>query len=143
MIPVALDLLPVQASAVPCERVFSSSKETDTDRRSKLDPVMMETLQILKYSLHEELNFTDGFLATEEECAALSIDPYDVQRLYEQNRIGDLVSMFEEAQQYGILDPVEAEVGVAVRATGRISPAALPTHPPATSEATSQSDIPP
>ena len=27
---VALNILPVQASAVPCERVFSSSKETCT-----------------------------------------------------------------------------------------------------------------
>ncbi|KAF5346326.1 hypothetical protein D9758_011523 [Tetrapyrgos nigripes] len=30
----ALDVIPVQASAVPCERAFSSSKETDADQRS-------------------------------------------------------------------------------------------------------------
>ena len=66
----------MQASAVPCERVFSSSKVTDADRRSKLDPQFMETLQILKFRLHEE-NLGDAFLhhvrnATEEECARLS-----------------------------------------------------------------------
>ncbi|KII82962.1 hypothetical protein PLICRDRAFT_120018 [Plicaturopsis crispa FD-325 SS-3] len=48
---VALDVMPVQASAVPCERVFSSSKATDTDQRNSLSPVMMEMLQILKYWL--------------------------------------------------------------------------------------------
>ena len=68
----------MQASAVPCERVFSSSKVTDADRRSKLDPRFMETLQILKFRLHEE-NLGDAFLhhvrnATEEECARLQED---------------------------------------------------------------------
>ncbi|KAJ2994371.1 hypothetical protein NUW54_g7561 [Trametes sanguinea] len=51
---VALDVLPVQASSVASERVFSSSKETDTLRRSGLDGAMMEILQVLKYSIHQE-----------------------------------------------------------------------------------------
>ncbi|KAG5633628.1 hypothetical protein H0H81_006433, partial [Sphagnurus paluster] len=42
---VSLDVLPVQASSVPSERVFSSAKETDTLRRSSLSPEMMEMLQ--------------------------------------------------------------------------------------------------
>ena len=42
MFCVALDILPVQASAVSCERVFSSSKETCAMRRSCLSPVLME-----------------------------------------------------------------------------------------------------
>ncbi|KIK78645.1 hypothetical protein PAXRUDRAFT_163427, partial [Paxillus rubicundulus Ve08.2h10] len=46
---IALNVLPAQASAVPCERVFSSGKETDTDQRSNLSPETMERLQILKY----------------------------------------------------------------------------------------------
>ncbi|KDQ54446.1 hypothetical protein JAAARDRAFT_103362, partial [Jaapia argillacea MUCL 33604] len=53
---VALDVLPVQATAVPCEQVFSSSKETITARRCKLSPLMLEILQILKYTFrHEKL----------------------------------------------------------------------------------------
>ncbi|KZT30253.1 hATC-domain-containing protein, partial [Neolentinus lepideus HHB14362 ss-1] len=56
---VALDILPVQASAVPCERVFSSSGETDDARRSRLSVFIFEVLQILKYLYrHEHLNFT-------------------------------------------------------------------------------------
>lgn len=45
-----MDLLPVQGSAVPCERVFSSSKETMAPRRNHIGPVLMEALQILKFS---------------------------------------------------------------------------------------------
>ncbi|KZT21838.1 hATC-domain-containing protein, partial [Neolentinus lepideus HHB14362 ss-1] len=61
---VALDILPVQASAVPCERVFSSSGETDDARRSRLSVFMFEVLQILKYLYrHECLNFTADWVA--------------------------------------------------------------------------------
>ncbi|KAI5822964.1 hypothetical protein K523DRAFT_406190 [Schizophyllum commune Tattone D] len=68
--------MPVQASAVPCERVFSSSKETDTTRRANLEPRLMEALQMLKFYLHEEeLNTIlrePVRNATEAEC---SFDP--------------------------------------------------------------------
>jgi hypothetical protein len=46
---IAMDYLPIQASAVPCERVFSSSAETDTKRRNCIKPILMEALQIIKY----------------------------------------------------------------------------------------------
>jgi hypothetical protein len=46
---IAFDVLPVQASAVPCERVFSSSKETNALRRSSLSRIVMKILQFLKY----------------------------------------------------------------------------------------------
>jgi hypothetical protein len=38
---VILDVLLVQASAVPCERVFSSGKETDALHRRNLSPIVM------------------------------------------------------------------------------------------------------
>ncbi|KAJ3838247.1 hypothetical protein F5878DRAFT_500427, partial [Lentinula raphanica] len=64
----ALDVLPVQASAVPCERPFSSSKETDTDRRSRMSSVLMEVLQVLKSLYHSErLNFTKSWVAKSSE----------------------------------------------------------------------------
>ena len=54
-----MDYLPIQASAVPCERVFSSSAETDTKRRNKIKPELMEALQVLKFALKKDrLNFT-------------------------------------------------------------------------------------
>ena len=45
----AMDYLPVQASAVPSERVFSSSAQTDTARRNRINPLLMEALQMLKF----------------------------------------------------------------------------------------------
>jgi hypothetical protein len=64
----AMDYLPIQASSVPCERVFSSSAETDTRRRNRMSPLMMEALQMLKFHLKKErLNFTQGWSTTEQE----------------------------------------------------------------------------
>ena len=54
-----MDYLPIQASAVPCERVFSSSAETDTKKRNRINPELMEALQVLKFVLKKShLSFT-------------------------------------------------------------------------------------
>src|SRR5277367_545163 len=63
----ALDYLPIQASAVPCERAFSSSAETDTIRRNRISPNLMEALQILKYSIRNDLiDFTTEYVAEKD-----------------------------------------------------------------------------
>lgn len=65
---IALDYLPIQASSVPCERVFSSAKETDTLKRNRIHPVLMEALQTLKFSLKKErFNFTRGWQTASSE----------------------------------------------------------------------------
>lgn len=63
-----MDILPIQGSAVPCERVFSSAKETTTLRRNNISPELMEALQMLKFSLRKgrSLNFTAGTSKTAE-----------------------------------------------------------------------------
>jgi len=63
-----MDILPIQASSVPCERIFSLSKETTTARRNKLHPTLVEALQILKILRKDAatLNFTAGFDRDEE-----------------------------------------------------------------------------
>jgi len=67
---VAMDILPAQASSVPCERIFSSSKETNSLRRSRMSPELMEALQILKFSFRQDrLCFTRDFIAKEEDYA--------------------------------------------------------------------------
>lgn len=64
---IAMDYLPVQATSVPCERVFSSAKETDTAKRNRISPVLMEALQMLKFMLKKErLNFTKGWSTPKE-----------------------------------------------------------------------------
>jgi hypothetical protein len=63
-----MDILPIQASSVPCERVFSSSKETTTARRNKLNPQLVEALQVLKFERkhNKMLDFTAGLDKDEE-----------------------------------------------------------------------------
>ena len=57
-----MDVLAIQASAVPCERVFSSAKETMAPHWSCISPNLMEALQLLKFSLQSgrSLDFTTG-----------------------------------------------------------------------------------
>ncbi|EKM53140.1 uncharacterized protein PHACADRAFT_99044, partial [Phanerochaete carnosa HHB-10118-sp] len=59
---IAMDILPIQASAMPCERVFSSGKITVTDWRNKISGELMEALQILKFRFKQShsLSFTHG-----------------------------------------------------------------------------------
>jgi hAT family protein len=62
-----MDYLPIQASSVPCEHVFSSAGETDTKRRNHIAPALMEALQILKFIYKKDrLNFTAGFKTDSE-----------------------------------------------------------------------------
>lgn len=72
MFAVVADILPIQASSVPCERVFSSSKETITTRRNRISGDLMEQLQILKFSIKKGrgLDFTYG-TRQEDEVAEL------------------------------------------------------------------------
>lgn len=65
----AMDYLPIQASAVPCERAFSSGSETLTPRRNRIEPCMMEALQMLKFALKRgglSLNFTEDLITAEQ-----------------------------------------------------------------------------
>jgi hypothetical protein len=59
-----MDIIPIQASSVACERVFSSGKQTMTPRRSRISALLMEALQILKFAIRKDtkdssLKFTD------------------------------------------------------------------------------------
>jgi hypothetical protein len=86
----ALDYLPIQASAVPSERVFSSSAQTDTARRNSIKPILMESLQMLKFGKlsfvcfficanhylglkKTRLDFTNGWVTHE----SLMVDPQE------------------------------------------------------------------
>jgi hypothetical protein len=72
---IAMDYLAIQASSVPCEHAFSSSAETNTVRRNKISPVLMEALQMLKFGFRNEpFNFTEGLITDEEDM----IIPLDI-----------------------------------------------------------------
>ena len=71
---VALDVLPAQASAVPCERIFSSSKETDSLRRANMSSWKMEELQFIKFGYRSDrLTFTEHLISTERELSVLDL----------------------------------------------------------------------
>jgi hypothetical protein len=63
-----MDVLPTQASSVPCERLFLSGKETCTARR--IQPKLMEARQALKFTYRSGLlnltkHLSDGFYPPE------------------------------------------------------------------------------
>src|SRR6266481_418063 len=79
-----LDYLLIQASCVPSEHVFSSSAETDTKCRNRLRPLLMEALQMLKFSIKgRRLDFgaawvTDKSLLGIEEVGGDKSDSVDI-----------------------------------------------------------------
>jgi hypothetical protein len=52
---IALDVLPAQASSVPCERLFSAGKEIATARRSHLGSERFEELQMMKFAWRDSI----------------------------------------------------------------------------------------
>jgi len=69
-----MDVLPMQASSVPCKRVFSSSKETNMLRWSQLSPETMEMFQVLKFQYHSRrLDFNNKWIASEAKLSVADI----------------------------------------------------------------------
>lgn len=65
---IAIDHLAIQASSVPCERSFSSSAETDTVRRNRINYLLMEATQMLKFGFkNQPFDFTEGFITEEQD----------------------------------------------------------------------------
>jgi hypothetical protein len=78
---------------VPCERVFSSSKETTTPRRNKLKPTLVEALQLLKYDRKHGLilNFATD-LDRDEEL-------HELEKIEKLQPGDDLLSVIEGFQK--------------------------------------------
>lgn len=70
-----MDIIPIQASSVPCERVFSSGKETLSARRNAITPELMEAIQLLKFATKQGrgLSFTEG-LNQNDEISRLEVE---------------------------------------------------------------------
>ncbi|KAF8480163.1 hypothetical protein DFH94DRAFT_606944, partial [Russula ochroleuca] len=65
---IAMDYLPIQAIAVPCEHVFSSSAEMDTKQRNQILAELMKVLQMVKFHLKKEwLNFTKNWMVDKKQ----------------------------------------------------------------------------
>ena len=95
----SLDILPMQASAVSSERVFSSAADTKTKDRNCLSDFNMEALQILKYAWKCEPLKTVGKwqLATDAELLAADClaSPQKVFELLGAGKIDELLDLFK------------------------------------------------
>jgi hAT family C-terminal dimerisation region len=64
---IAMDYLLMQALAMPCKHIFSSSAEIDTKKRNRISPLLMEALQMLKFHLKKGcINFTADWMMAEK-----------------------------------------------------------------------------
>ena len=52
---IALDVLPIPASSVPCERLFSAAKEVTDDHHSHLGLKKFEETQVMKFAWHNNI----------------------------------------------------------------------------------------
>lgn len=87
-------------SSVPCEQVFSSSKETDTLWQSNLSLALMEILQILKFCMHQEhLSFTDDWLTSDTVLASLDISQEYIDHSMAKGKIDEVLLLIAKAQQ--------------------------------------------
>jgi len=94
----SLDYLPIQASAVPSERVFSSSAETDTKKRNRISPVLMEALQMLKFALKKgRLNFTKDWVTS----------PLEMQQAEPEEGVDMLATLLEAANNAAKQDDID------------------------------------
>ncbi|TFY58944.1 hypothetical protein EVJ58_g6089 [Rhodofomes roseus] len=82
---ITMDYLPIQATLVPCKRLFSSSADTDTPKCNHIGAQLMEALQVLKYlikrnrlsfmrHLQSLSNLVNNLLAEKEEVLSVHAD---------------------------------------------------------------------
>jgi hypothetical protein len=99
LLPVTLDILPVQASAVPCERIFSSSKETCALRRSPLSASTLEVLQVWKQLYKENLQFVSHLLAKEDDYAIDHATEAAIHELVSSGNMEELWDLFNNMDE--------------------------------------------
>ena len=97
---IALDVLPAQASAVACECMFSSSKETCMLRRSNISPGLLKALQMLKFVYKQDrIDLTDGLVAREEDYDISGhLTPTAIQELIATHQIHELEDLIRNSQ---------------------------------------------
>ena len=110
-----MDYPPIQASSVPCERVFSSSAETDTKKRNRIGPTLMEALQMLKYHYKKtRLDSCRSEKWTSSHADLVEDDPDEPDdkgmkqggNLDINDRVEDLVQKSEVEEGIGLADTI-------------------------------------
>jgi hypothetical protein len=110
---IAMDYLPIQASAVPCERIFSSSAETDTKKRNRISPTLMEALQMLKFHLKKDrLNFTKGWATSHQQLLEDEPDEPGTQnalpiQIVDDSYLDRALTAINQEEGHGIEDHID------------------------------------
>jgi hypothetical protein len=94
-----MDVLPVQATSVPSERIFSSAGRTVTKDRNRLAPQHFEMLQIYKFYLRSKrLSFVSDWLDDEQDVlmANLQSDMDIALATGEHQQLLELLAELEE-----------------------------------------------
>src|ERR1700678_1660945 len=71
---IALDILPSQASSVPCEHLFSGTKQVATDRRASLGSVVFEELTIMKSAWGSKVYDTAAWNSSQAETCIIDFE---------------------------------------------------------------------
>ncbi|KIO18254.1 hypothetical protein M407DRAFT_84159, partial [Tulasnella calospora MUT 4182] len=80
----------------PCERVFSSAKETTTHRRANLSTELMTALQVLKFMFKQDrIDFTSHLVTKEEDYDIGRFAPGEAERLLKQGKLGELWGLLD------------------------------------------------
>lgn len=104
----AMDILPIQASAVPCERVFSSSAETDTKKRNRISPFLMEALQMLKFAMKkDQVHFTRGWITSQKDMMVVRPDNHSLAQLTAGSRFDDVIKIISEQEGDGVVENLD------------------------------------
>ena len=80
----ALDILPIQASSVPCERLFSGSKQTATNCRARLGADHLEELQLMKFAWRGKAVDIAAWNSDQIEGIDLTVEYQDLHREQEE-----------------------------------------------------------
>ena len=95
---IALDFLPCQASSVPCERLFSASKQVATDRRARLGAQKFEELQLMKFAWRQGIIDIAAWNSSEVEQVV--VEEYKDLFVADVEQAERDVSSDEEVSQY-------------------------------------------
>ena len=99
MFKVALDILPAQAFSVPCERIFSSSKETCTLRRNILSAALLEVRQVLKHLYKQErLDFMSQWVSRKEDYSIEYATETAINELVSSGKSDELVDLLRSME---------------------------------------------
>ena len=87
----ALNYILIQASSVPCERIFSSASKTNMKQHNRINSDLFKALQILKFGYKgEQLDFLGGLLVIEKE---MLVEPHPASNI---DHLGGLVAQMGE-----------------------------------------------